>query len=89
MITAQSHGKVGGGGAEKGGRDISCFAWDTGPDRRCSAWGTFTGGVTAATVFLVNSVAVKRNFLEVVWYNVGESIPYHEQHSLCVEAVDV
>lgn len=42
-ITRKGWGEVEGGGVEKGGRDISCFAWDTGPNRRCSAWGTFTG----------------------------------------------
>lgn len=59
-ITRKGWGGGGGEVVEKGGRDISCFAWDTGPNRRCSAWGTFAGCVTAATGFLLRSVVVKR-----------------------------
>lgn len=84
-----------------GGEDISCFAWDTGPNRRCSALTerecvhgssisrhrqrcSPRSRVIIIVIFLkkIRSSAVSKSLMNL-------SDMCIEQHSLCVEAIDV
>lgn len=72
-------------------RDISCFAWDTGPNRRCSAWGKSIHRLytLASTVLFIRREAkrISMTMMSEAFMSLFNNCI--EQHSLRVEAVDV